>query len=174
MVEGENVKSGIGGWLIFPAIGCVLGPMLALVSFALGLHSIPESGTLRSIAGFELWCTGLLAIFLSGVAYLFFRKEKAAPDAFVIYLQLSIASTVILFVLLALTLREEVIALIARPIFATFFGVVWILYFRRSKRVKATFVNPARPQPNYLEGTIIVIGVFLFAGMTWGVLKAVL
>ena len=31
MANGKTVKAGIGGWLILPAIGCVVAPILMLL-----------------------------------------------------------------------------------------------------------------------------------------------
>jgi hypothetical protein len=146
---------GIGGWLILPAIGFVLGPLLAVGDIG-RLQDIPDQILQRSsavsrtngeaqgraqaiqrivnqasvIAGIQIACTVIAAI-------IFFRKKRYFPEVFVGL----IVVLVVLDVSIACVLKfsqEDACSSLVRPILS---GAIWGPYFFLSKRARATFVN---------------------------------
>ncbi len=136
--------SGIGGWLVLPAVGMVLGVIVGVGSLILGLvlFSDVEMAGYGGIYALELIVSLGFLVFVIYAATRFFGKRK---DARSIIIKLAVASIVASGVLLVIELSagaetfaiESGKALVRDAISAG----IWIPYFRVSKRVKATFVN---------------------------------
>lgn len=145
MNENTQVKSGIGGWLILPAIGLTLVPLISVVHLirivARGLQ-IVWVGQL-----FDLLGKLALFVFVCFVAYSFFKKKRAAPNNIIYYMITAVIFGAIRFVwALAFGVPDlgMVILWLLRDTYILGFGIasaIWIPYFRMSKRVKATFIN---------------------------------
>lgn len=135
---------GIGGWLVLPAIGFVLGPIVGVVGLiaALALFSDVERAGYGGIYALELVVqVGLLA-FLLYAAIRFFGKKANAPAVIITLLLVSLGTSVVLLVI-ELGAGAKVFAIetgkqLVREVIG---AAIWIPYFRVSKRVKATFVN---------------------------------
>lgn len=135
---------GIGGWLVLPAIGFVVGPIVGVVGLiaALGLFSDVEAAGYGGIYTLELVVqVGLLA-FLIYAATRFFGKKSNAPSVIITFLIVSLGTSVLLLII-ELGAGAEVFAIetgkqLVREVIG---AAIWIPYFRVSKRVKATFVN---------------------------------
>lgn len=136
--------SGISGWLLLPAIGFVLGPVIGTISLiaALGLYSEVASAGYGGIYALELIVmVGLLGLTVYA-AWLFFTKKREAPRVIIILLFVSIAASGFLL-LVELRSGAEVFAVesIKQLIRSSIAAAIWVPYFRSSKRVKATFVD---------------------------------
>jgi hypothetical protein len=145
----DAVPAGFGGWLILPAIGMVLSPLLGVIGLFLGLEPLDE--LVRH--GFGLYAIpryiamlGLL-IYTFMAAVRFFKKRSNAPATLI---KLLIARVIIAFVFFILGIivlggnDELLIVMLLRSNNFIAQGVaaaIWVPYFRVSKRVKATFVN---------------------------------
>ena len=135
---------GIGGWLVLPAIGFVLGLIIGVVGLiaAFALYSDAEAAGYGDIYALELLVQiGLLA-FLIYAATRFFGKKSNAPSVIIALFLVSLGTSVLLL-MIELGADAEVFAIetgkqLAREVIA---AAIWIPYFRVSKRVKATFVN---------------------------------
>lgn len=135
---------GIGGWLVLPAIGFVLGSIVGAVMLvvALGVYSDVAAAGYGGLYALELFVeVGLLA-FLIYAATLFFGKKRNAPSTIIALLIASLASSGVLLVIELGAGAEEFAIESGKQLVRSVIGAaIWISYFRKSKRVKATFVN---------------------------------
>ena len=131
--------AGIGGWLILPAIGLVIGPIITIIALLLRGGVVVADGVLYALA---LPVEMALLFFLIYAATRFFGKRKDAPS---ILIALMIARLVVIVVFLVAesTFGAEEVAKegLTSLIFDIIGAAIWIPYFMVSKRVKATFVN---------------------------------
>jgi len=143
--------SGIRGWLILPAIGAVLNPILLLSvlitdistrgDYEIAFRTYPVLQTLFRVEILGAVIGLLIAVPL---LFLFFGKHRLAPPVFiwssVIAIVFDVTTT-----MMVLSHSAEFPGLAAEflpsTIGRTIAGLIWIGYFRASKRVKATFVN---------------------------------
>jgi Protein of unknown function (DUF2569) len=136
--------AGIGGWLVLPAIGFVLGPIIGIVMLvvAVGLYGDVADAGLGGLYALELLVdVGLLA-FLIYAATRFFGKMRNAPPTIIALLIAGLVSSGVL-IIIELSAGAEPFAIesgkqLVRSIIA---AGIWIPYFKVSKRVKATFVH---------------------------------
>ena len=150
--SGNNSKSedvdaklaGIGGWLILPAIGLVLGPIIGVIGLiaAFGMYSKVERAGYGGIYALELMVVLGFLVFTIYAAVLFFQKKRNAPRTIIILLVASIAASVVLLVI-ELGAEAEVFAIeTGKQLVREIIGAsIWVPYFRASERVKATFIN---------------------------------
>jgi hypothetical protein len=141
-----NAPSGIGGWLILPAIGLILSPLMMVLTIQQNLSLLNQTEAIQrvypglhaAIVG-ETLITAALLGFSIYVAVIFFKTKRELPKMITILL---IANLVLMaidafwvssIIGKATGVREVVRAVIA--------ACVWIPYFNSSQRVKATFVN---------------------------------
>jgi hypothetical protein len=150
--------TGLGGWLVLPAIGIVIRPIIALFGVfgclaffgaaetliaTIGLRSYQQ---LKPIVGFELLANMFMMGFCIYVAIQFFRKKSNAPKLYMI----SLFAQVIIVTIDAL-LMNFLYAPVAgetgvnseAPTLGIAFvsAAIWTSYFTKSVRVKNTFVN---------------------------------
>ena len=178
--EQQEVKSGIGGWLILPAIGLVLNPIFLVIYT---LHTIiwALSGEFQvqlvAHPGLGAWTFARILVsiallgFVGVAAYLFFSKRSAAPRCMIALLLTFLGQGVIFTILdFAIGLDPEIAHNLIAPAFAC---AIWIPYFRVSKRVKATFgVALTGQQSRWLRfgsnvAVAIVLATVLVAVVMW-------
>jgi len=142
---------GIGGWLILPAIGLVLGGIMSVVGLiaCVGMfEGVADAGYGGYFALSICVQIGLL-IFLLVAAIRFFGKKRSAPATMIGLMIANLVSSLLLM-LFAFGMDAEEFAVADIKNFATGLvsSAIWIPYFLTSKRVKATFVNgPASYTP---------------------------
>lgn len=140
---------GISGWLILPAIGFVLGPIIGAVVLiaGLGMYSDVARAGYGGIYTFELIVLFGLIGFLTYAATLFFRKKSNAPRVIIMLYIVSIVASGILLVVELSAGAEVFAAETGKQFVRDIIGAaIWIPYFRVSKRVKATFTHsPIHP-----------------------------
>jgi len=159
----ENTPSelrGLGGWLILVAIGLFVS-LFRLINTVYYNVSLFADGTVDSASsvipgiggamGFEIIGNSILFGFIVYLLYLFFKKKVQFPKYFIYLL---VVNTIFLFLDyfimsslsvygdagqkdMAIILSEQVPAMFGTVISA----VIWILYMKKSKRVKATFIE---------------------------------
>ncbi len=134
----------LGGWLVLPAIGLVLGGILSVVGIcvSLGLASQLPSRYQGILALNVLFDVGLTA-FLIYAAVRFFGRRRNAPATMIAFM---VTGIVVNGLLLAVNIGAD-----AEP-FAIECGkalakgivgaIIWVPYFLVLKRVKRTFVRP--------------------------------
>ncbi|MBI1912433.1 MAG: DUF2569 domain-containing protein [Deltaproteobacteria bacterium] len=155
----EKQYDKIGGWLILIAIGLILTPIKILIDVI--EYILPaftgEVWTVLTTPGTELyhplWAPLLIFslignLFLIGFALttsvFFFKKKKIVPKLMIIYLA---AGLVFFFVdffgssLIPIIEEQEDMSPTMDLVRSIVACLIWIPYFRMSKRVKGTFVN---------------------------------
>jgi hypothetical protein len=143
--------NGIRGWLILPAIGFFLSPITLMQSLA-QLDSLVRQGGWNGI--FDKWLRTedaamrnteiILFLFCIFTAVWFFRKNRAAPKLVIALMCTSLIYYIIkIFVFASWSSRYEdlVPTMLVTLVFQVITISVWVQYFRKSKRVKATFVR---------------------------------
>lgn len=138
------VPEKIGGWLILPAIGLVLGCILSVIGIILSFSIASEiASKYKGIFAINLLFDIALTVFLFYVAFRFFGKRRNAPAAMISFI---IANIIVSGVLLVISIGAE-----AEPFMlesgktlgkGIISAAIWIPYFVVSKRVKKTFVVP--------------------------------
>jgi len=140
----DEKLAGIRGWLILPAIGFVLGPVIGIVGLiaGLGMYSEVAMAGYAGIYGLELIVLLGLIAFTIYAAILFFRKKSTAPRTIITLLIVSLVASGALLVI-ELGAGADIFAIetgkqFVRDIIG---AAIWIPYFRASRRVKATFIH---------------------------------
>jgi hypothetical protein len=142
--EADPRLAGIRGWLVLPAIGLVLGPILGVVSLVIGfaLYSDVADAGWGVLYAVEMVVELVLVVFTVYAATRFFQMKRDAP--FIIILLL-ISALVVYggMLLIELGVGADDFAQETGKILVRCFvsAAIWIPYFKISKRVKATFVN---------------------------------
>ena len=138
----------IGGWLLAPLawlLVALLSASLSLLFFANALMSTQTYALLRAMS------TGHLALWLASLLFAvamwyytlwltiaFFKRRSVVPKHYIIWLLISVLLAVKAF---AFSPVEDGIA-VRQLLFTLLATALIVPYFKRSSRVKATFVNP--------------------------------
>jgi len=149
VAKEKKVKKGIGGWLILPAIGVALNPLLTLISLVNGVSLLDSRAAgmypaIKTYAGLVILGGLFFLVFSIVLAVQFFRKKARAKRTFIWYLvSVAVFRFLILLVVMGGGTFPDELVLGAFADFAIWFlpMMIWIPYFLRSKRVKNTFVN---------------------------------
>ena len=133
---------GIGGWLIFPAIGLVLSPIRAVISWVQEMMMISAFAPEMKDDG-RLWTAMCLDFLIAAgcvvVAIMFFMKLRVAVKAIIALLAAGVLSSLIQTMMVAsMTDGAASATVLIGPVIS---AAIWIPYFLTSKRVKNTFVN---------------------------------
>jgi len=140
--DRRTVPAGIGGWLVLPAIGLIVGPLVTawfiFVDFKLiDSPTASEPGIYNMLVGEILLNSGVL-LFQGYVAIVFFRRKRAAPKLMIALYLLGIIVTIVDCLMVASALEQTPnVADAVRPAVQ---AAIWIPYFLLSRRVKATFI----------------------------------
>ncbi|HEU4618231.1 MAG TPA: DUF3857 domain-containing protein [Gammaproteobacteria bacterium] len=157
----KGAPAGIGGWLLLPAIGAAVGPLVSVWAVA-AWAPLVEAATWYSFPSlaneaYRPWAhaavlaivtlTVLLLIGSVLTSILFFKKRTSAPAAFIAlnWLTVVFSAGVILWTSASGFDDSSDAAVsiggITRDVVVT---LAWTLYMLRSERVKATFVRRLR------------------------------
>ncbi|WP_025675510.1 DUF2569 family protein [Paenibacillus polymyxa] len=136
MQLSQNSMSGIKGWLLF----FVIYSFYLLISNLIGLYFEFYIYMLVGTIGWNLARTISVGIYLFSEVLiivslvLILKKKRKGPN---IIIQIEIITIIFGFLNFILTINkiDELPSLIS----TITFGSIWILYFKNSKRVKATF-----------------------------------
>lgn len=160
-VPEHPALEGIRGWLVLPAIGVVLTPLVALVEGVMGLDGFALAnwnalGTPGSDAYHALWIPLLLFELTAGIGLgvlsvlvlvLFFQRRRRAPLLYVVMMAASVGTSLLSVIVMARipgaldAITDQDWKDMARGVIA---ACVWIPYFMASRRVRSTFIR-ARP-----------------------------
>jgi hypothetical protein len=132
--------SGIEGWLLLPAFSLIAGPLWSAYSIYLNATFLDTSlqTDLRAVLLLENILLSGMVLFQVYVAAAFFQRKSAAPNLVIALLIARVVFNIIDWLAMASITREspDVGTLLGSSIAAG----IWIAYFKRSRRVKATFV----------------------------------
>lgn len=152
--------SGLGGWLILPAIGLILSPVRLLISLNTDLLPIFQEGyweiltTPGSEAYHPLWAPFILfevfgnlffIIFSIALIAMFFLKSHWFPKLMITYLLSNLFFVVgdyFLADLIPVIGEETDFEALGEIVKISVGVVIWVPYFLVSKRVRNTFVKP--------------------------------
>ncbi len=135
---------GIGGWLVLPAIGLVLAPIIMVVSLimSMGLASDVARAGYGGIHALEMIVGLGMLIFFIYAATRFFGKRSNAPSIMIaLYVVQLVSQGILLMIELGADAEPFAIESGKALVRSVIGAAIWIPYFRVSKRVKATFVN---------------------------------
>lgn len=144
----ESLPYGIGGWLLIPAIGVVISPLLVAVAIAMNVSMFDspliaelevDHPGLRTTILLETLLSAAFLAFQVYVAVVFFMKKRFVPKLMIAYLTINLALTVIAVALTGLVLEEFNASDTQSITRAVVLAAVWIPYFLVSRRVKNTF-----------------------------------
>lgn len=151
---------GIGGWLTFVALGLLVTPVV-LVIHLLGTYlPLLTDGTLQALSDpsseayhplwiplitFEVVGNLLMLLGYCYLLYTFFKRSETFPKS---YIFLTIASLIFIAVdffaadLIPAVAEQDDSEMLEQLIRAAIGCAIWVPYMLKSKRVKATFVEP--------------------------------
>lgn len=158
--QGKPIPSGIGGWLILPAIGLILGPLVSAFEIWTGYKLIlafrPE--LIRSIWFVSLLIAdvGITALAIV-VGFHFFNRLSLTR---VLFQALLIANVLVAFGEAASTASYLQTELDPKGVIKALVGAaIWIPYFAISKRARATFVQHRRLSISESGICTVLIGI---------------
>jgi hypothetical protein len=135
--------AGIGGWLVLPAIGLILGPIANAVAIIqdvalLGRADVVDRPDWRLVLVAEIGLNLAFLAFRLYAAVAFFQRKRSTPPLLIgLYLSGVVVMGIDTAMLVSvLDLRPEFGA-VAPPVIA---ACIWVPYFLLSRRVKATFI----------------------------------
>ena len=145
--------SGFGGWLIPLVIGIPIGLLTRGIDVIATLSAAQRyifSGGLNKVYLYmDLIINTGLFVYLWIVAGSFFQKKTLAPEIIIHFLTAQFVLSLLLFLAGLVThsdsrwLDENVWLYFSRNNFVAYgiVALIWTQYFRKSNRVKATFIN---------------------------------
>jgi hypothetical protein len=156
--ETNKNLSGIGGWLLLPALVLIISPLRMAFQFYTDILPAlaprvwdavtnPVSANYHPLWGpliaFEAGSGILMLMYTLVLAWFFFTKSKRVPKLFILWFVLNAAIQILDSILAA-----QIPAVAALPdtqsqrdlIRAIIAAAIWIPYFLKSERVKNTFV----------------------------------
>ena len=148
---------GISGWLILVAIAMCVNPLRLTASLIQLVHAFdpawrafttPDTPAYHWLGAPLLIAEVFSSIVLLGwsvfLTYLFFSKKQSFPGSMIAFMSVSVIVVTVdlLLAMMIAALRQvdqtgEELALIQLVVSAA----IWILYFKKSKRAHATFVE---------------------------------
>ena len=140
-VPAPNPLAGIRGWLVWLAIGRIIGPVqYAALCFgcAYTLHWLDDT-SLRLLFVFDLLLFGAFAVVELELSSLFFKKSWRFPER---YRQLFVAQTIVAWISVMVLLTQIIDwRHVLEVAGGTLIGIYMCSVIGRSKRVQATFVH---------------------------------
>lgn len=151
MTENENLK-GIGGWLIIPSISFILMPIIQIANISNNVYILKNpdlfdfligDSALRLLNMFSVLTNILFLLAFIFAGYLFFKKYELFPKYFCWFLIIQILLKTI-FMIWFYLIESEISGEINSFIGSFTVALIWIPYFKKSKRVKNTFIYSIR------------------------------
>jgi len=143
---------GLGGWLIVVAVGLLLAPFAYVGNIVTDYPLLSGSGSQNPfiaeppfghLVAVEIGISTAFVAALIALNVLFYSKKRAFPAWMIVFLVAQLSVSVLLYLAVVVVVPSldatPVLAQLVRPLLA---ALIWIPYFRLSKRVKATFVSP--------------------------------
>ena len=132
-VQPQKRYDSIGGWLVLPAIGLILTPIIGPILVFTDMSSIGNvQGIYQTIIVMNSIVQIILSIAAVILAVFFFQKKKFIPQWMTAFYL-----TNAIWVLLVGFMTSFAVIDVRSIIFSS----IWAIYFAKSERVKGTFVN---------------------------------
>ena len=142
VLKEKKELTGIGGWLVLPAIGLVVTPFAAILFIIIDLEAMEEMPRYQNLFASEIFFNVIIALFAVVTAFLFFSKNKMTPKVVIAFLVTNMAlmliETVMIVQEFGSRVDSEAYTDLIRAVVA---AAIWIPYFINSKRVQNTFVK---------------------------------
>ncbi|MDP2638160.1 MAG: DUF2569 domain-containing protein [Candidatus Levybacteria bacterium] len=150
----KKVKAGLGGWLALVGLGLIVTILrqgyeaFDYLSLLSGSYEIPGYST---ILRFEFVFTIVFTIFGIYLLYLYFKKNRNFPKYYIIVQIVSVAYVLLDYLSVAsLTVPTQELQKAINDVLSQSSGtigqaiigsIIWVTYMKKSKQVKATFIN---------------------------------
>ncbi len=150
---GKN-KAGLTGWLALVGLGLIVGVfiqgygVLEYLPLLSEVYEIPGYSTLLQL---EFLCSIIFTGFTAYLLYLYLKKNEKFPKYYFVFLIASIIYVILDHLFLASLSApttelqnlindglSENMATVSRTVITS---IIWALYIKKSKQVKATFTN---------------------------------
>jgi len=143
--DKKNLKLvGIKGWLLIPAFKCCINPITSFSAIIALLYQYTEiklSGH-SYIFLLELIVAVIMFLFWAYSSILFFRKKRKAPNVLITLFIIWIITDLVLLSIEYIFGADQLFAEKTKRIIPVIIdSLIWIFYFKFSKRVRATFTN---------------------------------
>lgn len=159
-MEKHHLLAGIGGWLLLPAIGIIISPILILVGVYTSFVPLFTDGTWQALTqpdsyayhpmwgpliAFEVLGNVALVALVIWLGWLFFRYDERTPRMYILYLLVTPAFLIADLILAGqMPGMEEPDPIVVRDTGRSLVqAAIWIPYFLKSERVKNTFTKYA-------------------------------
>lgn len=154
-MNDKSELKGIGGWLIFVAIAIIVGIGVDLYTAFLDFGFMNEWEDLAYAFFIEGLVSLILCVYSVYVAKLFFTKDSNLPQM-ITYLYIINAiwgpiDTILASAVFNEALSGSDIKAMLQPIVH---ALIWIPYFKKSVRVKNTFINTPKRETGYQKGDL--------------------
>lgn len=142
--EATVIPESIGGWLILPAIGLILGSILSVIGIFMSLGIAPDlPSRYQGVFALNLLVETGLTAFLIYAAVRFFGKHRNAPATMIALMLTGIVANGLLIAINLGANAEPFAVEYGKALAKGIIGAaIWIPYFLVSTRVKRTFVIP--------------------------------
>ena len=144
LTEEESELAGLEGWLFIPTFWLIIYPILLVLNLYLYIEqfSLALKEGFGIVFGLEILILIILLAITLYCGFYFFQKKKNAPRIVIFWLKISILFSAILLIVELIYgangLAFENGKQLSKDIFT---ALIWIPYFKKSKRVKATFTK---------------------------------
>ncbi|GAB5524920.1 MAG: hypothetical protein Roseis2KO_27920 [Roseivirga sp.] len=151
----------IGGWLVLPAIGIILSPILLIFgtlnagffdaeAWSAIMSMEEQRGVMILMFSLEIAANGFLLVLSALVIILFFERRTSLPRVITLFYVFNLAIPILDHILVEALMPdllgpEDVDETIREAFRGTVAAAIWIPYFNIADRVKSTFCKQRKP-----------------------------
>lgn len=134
----------VAGWLILPAIGVLLSFLLTAITI---ITSSPTHAISLELYYFSIILSILYVPFYLVIIISWVKRKNFLPKLMIAYYSTTILFPILIFLYIYIfeaglgNVQINLSKMLAETIILTLINLLWLLYFVKSKRVKATFTR---------------------------------